>query len=296
MLNLLHVLAFVKVVENGSFMGAARNLGMSQPAVTSYIQRLEGELGSAILVRSNARTTATPAGERFLPHAYALLAAEQRSKDVASGKLLSIGAASNIGVYYLPGILQQYLRISYADKSPPNLNLTVDGNAAVTGRLQRGEIDLALVEWWKETPGFDAVPWLTEKLVVIFPSEHRFSGRKQVSVRDLAKETLIGGERQTGTATLLRDTLGSDAGGLKATFSVGSTEAVKRAVAAGLGVSLVLEGTIQDELQHGKLGSARLSDAPLMKQIFAAFPKNMPASTPSRGFLDYLLEHSLPRK
>ena len=144
------------------------------------------------------------------------------------------------------------------------------------------------MEWWDDRPGFEAAVWRREKLVVIVPREHPWATRKSVEKAMLLREPMIGGEPGTGTARLLQQTIGVDASFLKIGLQLGSTEAVKQAVRAGLGISITLESAVRDEVRAGTLRALRVEETPLAKPLFSIFPAGLSTTSPAAQFHAFL--------
>jgi DNA-binding transcriptional LysR family regulator len=104
----------------------------------------------------------------------------------------------------------------------------------------------------------------------------------------LLREPMIGGEPGTGTARLLQQTFGVDASSLKIGLELGSTEAVKQAVRAGLGISITLESAVRDEVRAGTLRAVRVENTPLAKPLFSIFPAGLSITSPAAQFHAFL--------
>ena len=286
MLNLLHLQAFLAVVEDGGFREAARRLACAQPTVSQHVRKLEEALGVPLVRRGPGGCAPTPHGERLLPFARSLLDTAARACTAVCEPGLVVGASSNIATY----LLQPHLH-AFAARYPAagRLRLTVDGNPAIAERLSRGEVDVGLMEWWDGRPGFTDRTWRREAMLVIVPPGHPWAARASVTRAMLLETPLIGGEPGTGTATLLARTFATAAGDLKVAMTVGSTEAVKRAVMAGLGVSLVMAGAVEQEVRLGMLSALPLEGEALSKPLHVLLPEAMPATAPAAVFADFLL-------
>ena len=140
------------------------------------------------------------------------------------------------------------------------------------------------MEWWDDRPGFTASRWRREALAVIVPPTHAWARRKTVPKAALLDVGLIGGEPGTGTGRLLQQVFGKAAARLEVTMSLGSTAAVKEAVKAGLGISLVYAAAVVDEVKAGSLCALRLADAELAKDLFVILPQDVPESAPAARF------------
>lgn len=275
-LDLALVQAFVAVVDARGFHAAARRLGVSQPLVSQQLRRLEQHFGAALVHRRRDGCTPTRAGAQFLPYARGVLEAARRAEAALAPRPLVVGAASNPGIYLLPRLLT------------PEIELRLGTNPEMLARLAIGEIDLAVTEWWDDRPGYEAQPWHEEPLLGIVPPGHRFAGRRAVPLARFLAEPLIGGEPGTGTGRLLAEALGERAAALRVVRQMGSTEGVKRAVAAGLGVSIVLACAVRDELAAGTLAAVSLSGGSLVRRFYAVLARDVPADAPARRFLTRL--------
>lgn len=286
MLDLVQVRSFLKVVELGSFHAAARELKISQPAVSQHVRKLEENLSVPLILRGRSQCLPTPRGSNLLPYAQRLLEIASQASLIVGQRRLTIGAATNIGTYLLPGLLQIFRRVH---ENSFEIELRIGTNLAIRERLQTGVIDIALLEWWTELDGCVASRWVDDRLVAIVPASHPFAGRQSLSLHDLSTEAMIGGEPGTGTGTLLRSALGG-AVELKARYELGSTEAVKRAVEAGLGVSIVSRSTVEGDAGRS-LAIVELEDPGLTKCLWTATLADQPKAAPAEIFQSFLLEY-----
>ena len=171
--------------------------------------------------------------------------------------------------------------------------MVVDSNPAIAERLETAEIDLALMEWWDGRAGFDAVGWRREAVVLIAPPGHPLSGRRAITKEELMGAPMLGGEPGTGTGRLLQSYFGKGAAP-KVTMQLGSTEAVKQAVAAGLGISLVLASAVRRETATGELCAIPFADSGPAKDLYAIWPKFAAHRSP-RDFVRHLTRTPEPR-
>jgi DNA-binding transcriptional LysR family regulator len=275
-LDLALVEAFLAIVEARGFRAAARRLGVSQPQVSRQLRRLEERLGAVLIRRGRGSSAPTAEGGRFLPHARALMEAARRAETALLPRPLVVGAASNPGLYLLPALLTA------------DIELRLGSNPETLARLEIGEVDVAVTEWWDGRAGFEAIAWREEGLVGIVPPGHRFATARSVPLDLFLAEPLIGGEPGTGTGRLLAAALGEGRAPLRIARAMGSTEGVKRAVAAGLGVSIVLACAIRDEVATGTLVAVRLAGVQLARTIHAVIPRDAPPGSAPRRFVSRL--------
>ncbi|MBL4610888.1 LysR family transcriptional regulator [Halopseudomonas sp.] len=284
MLNLIWLQSLLAVVRHRGFQAAGQALNLSQPAVSQHIQRLEEELGVALIIRGRRECVPTAAARDLLPYAESLLRLEQQARAAVLRNTLRVGASSNIGIY----LLQPVLRSFEASTDGQRYELVIEQNPAIAEKLRRGELDIALMEWSEPGSGLQSAPWRREPLVLIVPPEHELANETAISREQLSRLALLGGEPGTGTGRLLSQYF---AGEPMPTVSrqLGSTEAVKQAVKAGLGVSLVMASAVEEEVRAGTLCAVPVAGTGLLKELYVTWRSSQePSSVPL--FVDHLLQ------
>jgi DNA-binding transcriptional LysR family regulator len=284
MLNLLHAKTFLAVLGERGFRAAARQLELSPSTVLEHIRQLEEDLAAPLIVRRRGIVEPTFQGAVFAPLARSMLDTAERSRTAVSRTPLRVAASSNVGTYLLQSMLA-----SFQATDPCSVDLWIGPNPVVAERLANGTADVALMEWWNERPGFCGHTWRNELLVIIVAPDHPWAERSAIEASELASQTLLGGEAGTGTITLLRKRLGHLSEGLTAIGGFGSTEAVKRAVRAGRGVSLVIAAAVADEVKAGQLIALRLKDTELVKELKIILPIGVPDAAPAARFVAHIL-------
>jgi DNA-binding transcriptional LysR family regulator len=239
-LNLDQLESFVAMADCGGMTAAAKKLNLSQPTISQHLQRLEMQLNRQLVTRVRGKALLTTEGERLLSLARGLLRLDERVGEQDAEVALRIGACSNIGVYLLPALL-----MGFRAQGHPLPQVSIASNPEIVRRLGSGELDIGLLEWWEDQQGLESQVWRREPLVVILPAQHSLAGQTSLTAADIASLTLLGGESGTGTGRLLRTHFSARAP-LTVAMNLGSTEAVKRGVAAGLGASLVLRLSVDD--------------------------------------------------
>lgn len=288
MLNLHLVRAFSAVADTGSFSRAAEALHVSQPAVSRAVAELEHQVGAPLLDRSGRRVTTTDAGALLHEHALRLFAIE-RSAETALAEVaglargqLTVGASTTIGIYLLPTVLGSF------HHRHPGIRLVLDiGNTAqVVARLRTTPLDVAFVEGPVEATDLEIVPWRPDRLVVIAASGHPFAGRGPVSIDDLLGELFVLRERGSGTRDVVDEALHGLGREVRVAMELGSTEAVKQAVAASLGVSIVPTATIEQELALGRLAILDVPELVVTRTLSRVTIAGRPVSRALGAFLE----------
>lgn len=284
MLNLVHAKTFLAVLGERGFRAAARKLELSPSTIVEHIRQLEEDLAAPLIVRRRGVVETTFQGAVFAPLARSMLDTAERSRTAVSRTPLRIAASSNVGTYLLQSMLASFQATDFC-----SIELWIGPNPVVAERLANGTADVALMEWWNERPGFCGHTWRNESLLIIVDPDHPWATRREIEASELATQTLLGGETGTGTFTLLKRELGGLSEGLTTVGGFGNTEAVKRAVRAGRGVSLVLAAAVADEVKAGQLVALRLKDIDLVKELKIISPIGVPDAAPATRFVAHVL-------
>jgi DNA-binding transcriptional LysR family regulator len=233
---------FATVVTEGTLSAAARRLQLSQPAVSLHIRELEVYFGCTLLVRARGGVRLTETGERALRYARRVLALVGEMEaalgcpaEEAAGHLL-LGASTIPGEYLLPRLLAPFRTVF------PRVDLTVEvtDTSTVLDRLLRRQYDVGLVGGTGHPDRLHFVPFATDELLLVAPTGHPLDRGEPVAPEELSHHTFV--MREEGSAT--RDTIAralARAGlpALSTSAVTTSSEAVKQAVAAGVGLAFI---------------------------------------------------------
>jgi DNA-binding transcriptional LysR family regulator len=290
-LNLHLLRIFTTVVEQHSFSRAATVLYISQPAVSKSVQELENQLGVILIDRSQRRLMLTEAGRILFEHAQRLFAVE-RAAEAALEQLhglergrLSIGASQTIGTYLLPPLLglfhQRYPGVQ--------LSLEIENTQRVIDDLRTKPLDLAFVEGPVSDPDLVVTTWRTDRLVVIAPPDHPLSAQR-VSLEQVTHYPYVQRESGSGTRNIVEQALYQRALKLNVALELGSNQAVKQAVIAGLGISIVSEATLDLEQNAGILAVIEPYDFYLSRPLSQVTIQGRPESRALAAFRDLFLQ------
>lgn len=291
-LNLHFLRVFTAVAESRSFSRAAELLFLSQPAVSKAVRELEQQVGLALLDRSARPVALTEAGAVLLEHARQMFADERAAeraldqmRDLGAGSL-AVGASSTIGIYLLPPAIARFHR------RYPRIKLFLDiGNTQqVAEHLRSASLDIAFVEGPVEGEGLDVVPWRPDELAAIAPPEHPLAGGEPVTLERLLEEPFVLREPGSGTREVIELALRARGAALTVPLELGSTEAIKRAVIAGMGLAIVSVATVTTELATGQLRLIPVPELPLDRQLTRLCIVGRPPSPAVRAFLELLDE------
>jgi DNA-binding transcriptional LysR family regulator len=252
----LHALAvFRAVIDHGTMTAAAEAEGISQPAITAQIKALERYYGIPLLERHGRGVRPTPAGRLVAEHAARILAlVDEMGRGVAdlegltAGELV-VGASSTVGEQFLP----RYLGRFHAAYPRVRLSAQIGNSAEIIERVLARELDIAIVGQEPNSPELLAEPMLTDQIVpFVAPGEPLLAAAPLTPLALCGRQFVV---RETGSATraLAERCLRETSCGPGHVIELGSNEAVKRAVEAGLGIGLLSTHTIESERRAGLL-------------------------------------------
>jgi len=239
-LNLDQLRTLIEVVELGSFTDAAKRLHLTQPAISQQIRELENRCGLQLVERVGKRAFATPAGSELIMHGRRImaeaehaLAAVRHHKDGTAGRV-RIGAGPTALAYLLPPVLRK-LRDTYPDIE---IIVTTGTTHSISEALLSNDIDMGFTALPVEAKDLDAVPVRTDPMVAILPATEPTIPAK-VTPADVARRTLILEYQRVPHRQLSRAWLHAGGVDVRPTLEFDSIEAIKSAVSAGLGMSIV---------------------------------------------------------
>ena len=239
-LSLDQLRAFVEVVRHGSFTAAAKELNLTQPAITHQVHELEQRFNTALLDRLGKRAYPTEAGEKLIEHARYLLEEDSRinaaMRKFSDGWLgrVRIGTSMTVLMYALPAILRK-LKIEHPRLE---INLKAGLTATTLGLLKNNALDLGLCAVPVDDPAFEVVPLFNDELVAILPASLAPFPRK-VTPRFLSGCPLIMGNPDSALRQMTRDWLAAAGTIPKPVMEFDNVETIKSVVAVGLGASIV---------------------------------------------------------
>ncbi|GGX94810.1 LysR family transcriptional regulator [Streptomyces anandii] len=273
------------VARLGSLGGAARELGITQPAASSRIRSMERQLGVALVDRSPRGSRLTDAGalvtdwaRRVVEAAEAFDAGAQALRDRRDSRL-RVAASMTIAEYLLPGWL-----IALRSRRPDTAVSLLAGNSAVVAeRLLAGEADLGFVEGLSVPSGLDSVVIAHDRLILVTAPGHPWARRRRpMSARELASTPLILRETGSGTRQVLDVALGGLARPL---IELSSTTAVKAAAVSGAGPAVLSELAVGEELSLRRLVTVPVDGVALRRDLRAVWPTGHRPTGPARELL-----------
>lgn len=294
-MNLRQLEVFIRVAETNSMSEAARQLYISQPAVSQTIAELEESLETKLFERINRRLLLTNSGEVLYTYSKRILGllseAEHQIKDLANLKRgkLAVGASTTIGIYLLPQIIGNFKKL-YPDIE---FIFTIDNTSVIEGLLLDAQIDIGIVEGPIFSKDLELIHFAHDQLEIICSPEHKWakSQTKQISVRDFEQETLIFREEGSGTREIIENVLKSRGVNYKPKHILNNTEAIKKAVESNIGIGIVSEFAVRDELNSGRLFKVELQGIKFIRELDLVIHKRKYRSEILEQFIAFLKDY-----
>lgn len=254
-LPLIPLQTFHLVGRLRSFSDAAHQLGISQPAVTQQIRRLERHLGQKLFDRIGRRIAVTEAGQTLDAYAqriFHLLDAAGEAMDNLIGLQtghLRVGASRTAGAYYIADLLDRFKR-----RYPGvRVSLSVGNSETILAKVLDFGLHVGLVAGPCDHPHLVSLPLIRDRMLVVLPPDHRLADKPVVALRDLHQDRVIMREPGSATRRLLEQALQARGLDVDAAMELESNEAIKSAVADGIGVAVMVHAAVAQDLATGRV-------------------------------------------
>jgi LysR family transcriptional regulator, low CO2-responsive transcriptional regulator len=282
---------FETVARRLSFSRAAEELYLTQPAVSTQVKQLEEHAGLPLFEQLGKKIYLTPAGNEMLHYSRAIL--EQfREADDAMARLKGIsGGTLNVAVisagdYFFPRLLAAFTQRN----TDVRLNLAVHNREELLHQLSDNLTDLAVMVRPPRDMDTVNVSFAPHPYVIVAPPDHPLVGRKNVPLEALADEPFIVRERGSDTWNSMEEGFAGRLSNLNVAMEITSTETIKQAVIAGMGLSFLSAHTISMELQVGKLSVLDIEGFPVMLNWFVVHRHNKRLPPVALAFKDFLID------
>jgi len=292
-LNLTHLAAFHAVAEAGSVTLGAERLLVSQPAVSKQVKLLEREVGAKLFDRTATGVRPTDAGRLLADYArriFSLAAEAEAAMSDQSGLRrgsLSVGAGPTLGTYLLPRAL-----VYFRQRFPAiRLHTEVARAHLLRAALLDGAMDMAVTNADVHWPDVEARAFMTDELVAIAPPSHPLARRRRVTPEQLCREPFVVRETGSQTQSLVERTLAGHGHALDAVLALGSTEAVKEAVAEGLGVAMVSKLAVESDVARKRLAVLRVKGLSIRRPVYLLRARGRQESKAAHAF-GCILKHA----
>jgi DNA-binding transcriptional LysR family regulator len=286
---------FASVFKNKSFSKASKELHLTQPTISSHIRGLEEEFNCALFDRLGRTIIPTKEAEILYGHALEIIEKADtlketigRVKNEITGKLI-IGASTIPGVYLMPPMMAVFQR-----KYPSiSFQILISDSMEIINSVLKQELLLGIVGAKLGNEQISYKPFVEDELIVI--SSPSLTKSNRITIKELIKFPMVLREEGSGTRRETEKILegrGITFDNVKIAGIFGSTDAIKQAVKAGLGVSIISRFSVKDELKHGILKEIKLTDIQMRRKFYIVTHKKRTLPLAYSIFLKYIMAES----
>ena len=281
---------FEAVARLTSYSRAAEELHLTQPAVSTQVRKLEDHAGLPLFEQLGKKIFLTPAGTELLHHSRLIIqqfedaeAAMTQFKGVAGGKLNV--AVISAGDYFMPRLL-----VDFAGRhGGVILNLTVHNREGLLAQLADNLTDLAVMVRPPEDADTIHEPFAPHPYVIVANAGHPLVHEKRIPMARIVREPFVVREKGSDTWQSMADGFGRHLERLNVTMEIKSTETIKQAVIAGMGVSFMSAHTVSRELRAGSLAVLDVQGLPLMLNWYVVQRRQKRLPPVAQAFRQFLL-------
>jgi DNA-binding transcriptional LysR family regulator len=295
-MDMKHLETFCKVAELESFSRAGEAVYLTQPTVSGHIASLEQSVGLKLFDRLGRRVALTNGGRIFYRYAKEILKLRDEAHNALSefshlikGRI-TIGGSTIPGEYFLPRVMGGF------QKEAPGITISlfIADSQEIVELLIAGGIEMGVVGMQFDTGRVDAYPLFHDRVIIIAHPEHPLASQGEVSWEELRTAPLLMRERGSGTRKAFEECVhgaGYRLDDWNIIGEVGSSTAVKEGVKGGIGLGIISDLAVQEELAGGSIHEITVQgQGALQREFFAVVPKGRDLSPPARRFLDFLTQ------
>ncbi len=285
------VKVFEAVARHLNYSRAAEELRMSQPGVSIHVRQLEVHAGLPLFEQLGKRIYLTSAGHEMLRYSRAIL---QQFKEAgeALGALKGIRggrldiAVISAGDYFFPGLLAEFCR----RHERVTVRLTVNNREEIVHQLEENTTDLAVLLRPPANPDMIAEAFAPQPHIIVAAPGHALARKRHISLQSVANEAFIVREQGSDTRLAMEELLAECRVKFNVTMEIKSTETIKQAVIAGMGISFLSAHTIGRELEAGRLAVLDVEGFPVMRKWHIVHHKNKRLPPVAIAFKEFLLQ------
>lgn len=292
-MDLWQLNVFCKVVELESFSKAGSAVYLSQPTVSSHIKDLEAHIGCRLIDRLPRKALPTKAGELLYGYAKNLLSLRDEAETALAefqGTIkgrLAIGGSTIPGVYILPHIIGKFT----GKYGKVHISLVLGDTSAIIDKVLSGELELGVVGAQEDDGRINQELLIQDDMRLIVPGNHPWAGKNSIGLDELQKEPFIIRESGSGTLKSIQRSFekkGRSLRKLNIAAEMGSTEAVRQAIKAEAGVSILSSLAVKEDIQAGHLKALEIQGLDITQRFYITRLKKRTPSPLCRSFVTFL--------
>ncbi len=292
MMNLTQLTLFRDIARELSFVKVAQQNHISQPAVSVHIKKLEHELGKKLLTRTPHNIQLTPEGVIILADVKKILylcdnlkISSNYQHETMEGNI-RIAAIHSVGMYEIGDFLSTFM------KSYPKIHIHLEFRRSdeIYSLLLTERIDIGVVAYPEKRTRIEALPLGQDELVLIVDKNHPLWGKKSIKLEDINNEPFVAFEEGIPTREAIDQMLIEKGVDIDIRMTNDNIYTLKRVVAAGIGVSIVPTGSVDEEVSNGLLCRVKIRDINLYRPLSLLKLKKNALSPPTELFVEQLIK------
>lgn len=288
MINLNQLRIFYFVAKNLSFTLAARDLFITQPAVTAQIKSFENQLDFKLFKKRGRKIFLTGESEVLYEYAEKIFTHEKKIENIIDDLkklkrgVLHLGAARTYARYFMPFLMSRYLQ----DYPDIRIKLSEGSSLEMINTLLNVKNEIAIIARTETTDDVRFIPFSREELVVILPRDHRLSQKKSIHFKELSEMPVIMKETGSGTRKRVNELFSQHRCSPNVLMETSNAEFIKQLVQRGEGISFLLNEAVKAELTEKKLKSVPIKDCKMFIDVNIAYLADQPLSPPAEAFFN----------
>jgi len=292
-LDLSQLEIFLSIAQEKSFSRAAEKMLRTQPAISIAIKRLEEELGETLFDRSSKSGTLTEAGQTLYSYAQRMINLRDEAvraigelKGMYRGRL-SIGANESTSLYLLPPLLLKYR------EQHPHIRIEVYRNVSerIPSEVLERNLDFGFLSYDPLHPHLESFEVYKDELVLTVPPKHPLAKAKQVTVRDLGRESFIAHNVKTPARDKIFELFAQNRTPLNISMELATLETIKEFVMRGAGIAILPRLCLREEFKSGRLVEVPVKGLRIEKPLRVICRRESLLSTAAKSFLEMIRSH-----
>lgn len=294
LMNFNHLRVFMTVAQTLSYSKAGEELHISQPTVSVQVQKLEEQLGIELFEQIGKKIHLTEAGHTLYTYAKKIFDLADIAKDTMTDLKglkrgnISVGAGTTAGIYILPTLTKSFEQLNEGVE----INLTIYNSQVIRDLVLSNQLEYGIVG---ESTGIapddlSTQPFSKDELVAVVSPEHPLAQVGTITIQELLKQRLVIRQKGSSSRDILEARANSLGLELRASMQFNCVEAIKKAVEAKLGVSIVSKYAISSELKSGTLTVINVTGINLQRELNLIYHKEKRFSPLGKAFLDFVIK------
>ena len=285
-MTIRHLQIFVAVADCGKMRAAAERLHISQPSVSQAVRELESYYNIKLFERLSQRIYITETGKKLLPYARHIIDSFETMEgfinDTSAGNVIRVGGSVSVGTRLLPPMIKSL------ENEVPDVDVCVivDNTAAIEGKIQRSELDIAVVEGIVRSDELVKKDIYDDELVLVVGPEHELFNHPGIKLKELTKHALISRESGSVERNQFEQFLLEHDIKMKNKWSYSNTETIKKAVLNGEGIAILSRMVIEKEIAAGEVRVLNVENTRMKRKIKLIYHKNKYISQSMKQFID----------